>query len=72
MNKAPQPGSAAWEALGTTVVLRVTDPEALAPARQAVGDELGAIDLALAAFAPTPSSRVPTPTPVARSRPAPC
>jgi thiamine biosynthesis lipoprotein ApbE len=43
-------GHATWEALGTTVVLRVTDPRALAPARAAVEWELDAIDLACSRF----------------------
>ena len=50
MTKAPQPDSACWEALGTGVVLRVTDPRALAFARAAVEHELGAIDRALSRF----------------------
>jgi thiamine biosynthesis lipoprotein ApbE len=41
---------ASWEALGTNVVLRVTDPEALAQARAAVELELDAIDLACSRF----------------------
>jgi len=42
--------SAAWEALGTSVVLRVNDPEALEPARAAVERELAAIDRACSRF----------------------
>jgi len=45
-------GSAAWEALGTSVVLRVCDPEALARARATVEGELAAIDLACSRFRP--------------------
>lgn len=41
---------ATWEALGTSVVLRVGDPEALAPARATVERELAAIDLACSRF----------------------
>jgi thiamine biosynthesis lipoprotein len=50
---SPRPGElahATWEALGTTVVLRVTDPRALAPARASVERELDAIDLACSRF----------------------
>ncbi len=42
--------SASWEALGTSVVLRVTDPSGLADARMAVEDDLAAIDLACSRF----------------------
>jgi len=42
--------SARWDALGSSVVLRVTDPEALAPARAAVERELDAVDLACSRF----------------------
>jgi thiamine biosynthesis lipoprotein len=42
--------SAVWEALGTSVVLRVRDPEALAPARATVEGELAAIDRACSRF----------------------
>src|SRR5438477_620678 len=42
--------SASWTALGTGIVLRVTDPAALAPARAAVELELGAIDRACSRF----------------------
>lgn len=41
---------ARWEALGTQVVLRVTDPRALPCARKAVDRELAAIDLACSRF----------------------
>jgi thiamine biosynthesis lipoprotein len=41
---------AAWEALGSNVVLRVSDPRALAPARAAVELELAAIDRACSRF----------------------
>ncbi len=41
---------ATWEALGTTAVLRLTDPRALARARAAVERELAAIDLACSRF----------------------
>lgn len=39
-----------WEALGTRVVLRVTDPAGLDRARRAVEQEVGAIDLACSRF----------------------
>jgi thiamine biosynthesis lipoprotein ApbE len=41
---------AGWQALGTSVVVRATAPEALAPARDAVERELAAIDLACSRF----------------------
>jgi thiamine biosynthesis lipoprotein ApbE len=41
---------AVWEALGTSVVLRVGDPDALARARATVESELAAIDLACSRF----------------------
>lgn len=44
--------SAAWEALGTGVVLRLTDPTALDCARAAVEQELDAIDRACSRFRP--------------------
>jgi FAD:protein FMN transferase len=44
------PLSATWEALGTSVVLRTSDPAALAPAREAVELELDAIDRACSRF----------------------
>ncbi|HEX3451743.1 MAG TPA: FAD:protein FMN transferase, partial [Solirubrobacteraceae bacterium] len=43
---------ASWRALGTSVVLRSTDPAALASAREAVERELAAIDLACSRFRP--------------------
>jgi thiamine biosynthesis lipoprotein len=43
-------GSCAWEALGTSVVLRTTDPEAIDGARAAVERELAAIDHACSRF----------------------
>jgi thiamine biosynthesis lipoprotein ApbE len=43
-------GSCVWEALGTSVVLRVTDPSALDTARAAVERELDAIDRACSRF----------------------
>ncbi len=43
-------GEASWEALGTRVVLRLTDPSALGPARAAVEHELDAIDRACSRF----------------------
>jgi thiamine biosynthesis lipoprotein len=43
-------GSASWRALGTGVVLRVTEPAALAAARRAVELELASIDRALSRF----------------------
>jgi thiamine biosynthesis lipoprotein ApbE len=42
--------SAVWEALGTSVALRVRDPEALERARTTVENELAAIDLACSRF----------------------
>ncbi len=42
--------TATWEALGTTVLLRVTDPRGLPAARAAVEAELDAIDLACSRF----------------------
>ncbi len=44
------PVGASWEALGTTVVLRVLDAQALAPARAAVERELDAIDRSCSRF----------------------
>jgi FAD:protein FMN transferase len=44
------PGSSTWEALGTSVVLRVIDPAALDGARAAVEHELAAIDRACSRF----------------------
>ncbi len=41
---------ASWSALGTSVVLRCVEPDALAPARAAVERELAAIDLACSRF----------------------
>jgi FAD:protein FMN transferase len=43
-------GSCAWEALGTSVVLRTTDSEAIDAARAAVEQELAAIDRACSRF----------------------
>ncbi len=43
-------GSVEWEALGTSVVLRLTDRTALEPARAAVESELDAIDRACSRF----------------------
>jgi thiamine biosynthesis lipoprotein ApbE len=45
-----RPAGASWEALGTSVVLRVTEPRALAPARAALERELDAIDRACSRF----------------------
>ncbi len=42
--------TAVWEALGTSVVLRVGDPASLAPARATVERELAAIDRACSRF----------------------
>jgi thiamine biosynthesis lipoprotein ApbE len=58
--RAPQPlahhaapvAQSSWRALGTSVVLRSTAPEALASAREAVERELAAIDLACSRFRP--------------------
>jgi FAD:protein FMN transferase len=47
---ADELGSAAWGALGTSVVVRVTDLAALARARAAVEGELAAIDRACSRF----------------------
>jgi thiamine biosynthesis lipoprotein ApbE len=44
------PGSCTWEALGTSVVLRVIDPAALDVTRVAVEHELAAIDRACSRF----------------------
>jgi FAD:protein FMN transferase len=44
--------SAGWEALGTSVVLLVDDPDALATARAIVAQELRAIDRACSRFRP--------------------
>jgi thiamine biosynthesis lipoprotein ApbE len=49
---AAELASATWEALGTSVVLRLTDPAALAPARAMIEDELAAIDRACSRFRP--------------------
>lgn len=43
-------GCARWEALGSTVDLRVTDPRELAPARARVEGKLAAVDLACSRF----------------------
>jgi thiamine biosynthesis lipoprotein ApbE len=43
-------GSAEWEALGSSVVLRVSDPDALEPARARIEHELAAIDRACSRF----------------------
>jgi thiamine biosynthesis lipoprotein ApbE len=43
-------GCASWQALGTNVVLRTTDPAGLASAREAVEAELAAIDRACSRF----------------------
>jgi thiamine biosynthesis lipoprotein len=42
--------TAEWEALGSSVVLRVSDPDALEPARALVARELAAIDRACSRF----------------------
>lgn len=48
---APRPlAQASWSALGTSVVLRSVEPDALAPARSAVERELAAIDRACSRF----------------------
>jgi thiamine biosynthesis lipoprotein len=53
---APAPrcelGHDSWEAWSTTVVLRLTDPERLTPARVSVERELHAIDVACSRFRP--------------------
>jgi thiamine biosynthesis lipoprotein len=54
MDRRPEPGNelatAAWEALGTSVVLRVTAAGALARARAAAEAELAAVDRACSRF----------------------
>ncbi len=50
LTSAATPTAASWEALGTSVSLRLTDGRALALARQAVERELAAIDLACSRF----------------------
>lgn len=47
---APEPAGASWQAIGTTIALRVTDGRALADAREAVEAEIAAIDLACSRF----------------------
>ncbi|HEY5398276.1 MAG TPA: FAD:protein FMN transferase [Trebonia sp.] len=47
-----QPEFAAWRALGMLIQLGVTDPAALAPARELLGDDLAALDLACSRFRP--------------------
>jgi FAD:protein FMN transferase len=46
----PAPGQASWQALGTRVVLRLTDGRALEQARLAVEEELEGIDRACSRF----------------------
>jgi thiamine biosynthesis lipoprotein ApbE len=58
--RAPRPlaryaspvAQSSWRALGTSVVLRSTDPDALASARDAVERELAAVDLSCSRFRP--------------------
>jgi FAD:protein FMN transferase len=50
--RAAPVAQAGWRALGTSVVLRSTDPDALSSAREAVERELAAIDLACSRFRP--------------------
>lgn len=53
MSASPPPlASSSWEALGTGVVLRLTDPSGLEAARAAVELELAAIDRACSRFRP--------------------
>ena len=52
MSRRSLPAQATWPALGTRVVLRVTNASGLEPARLAVADELAAIDLACSRFRP--------------------
>jgi thiamine biosynthesis lipoprotein ApbE len=47
-----EPASATWQALGTSIVLRLTEPGALACARATIEQELGAIDQACSRFRP--------------------
>jgi FAD:protein FMN transferase len=49
-NSRSRPSGASWEALGTSVVLRVTEASALAPARAALERELDAVDRACSRF----------------------
>jgi thiamine biosynthesis lipoprotein ApbE len=46
------PEFAAWRALGMLIQLGVTDPTKLAPARELLGDDLAALDLACSRFRP--------------------
>jgi thiamine biosynthesis lipoprotein len=46
----PAPACASWQALGTSIVLEVVEPAALADARAAVERDLAAIDLACSRF----------------------
>ena len=43
-------GAAAWQAIGTSVHLLVTDPQALAPARRMLTADLAALDAACSRF----------------------
>ena len=70
LTSAATPTAASWEALGTSVSLRLTDGRALALARQAVERELAAIDLACSRFRRTLSCRASTRAPVGACRPA--
>jgi thiamine biosynthesis lipoprotein ApbE len=45
-----EPACASWQALGSTAVLRLTDPRGLARARSEIEAELSAIDLACSRF----------------------
>ena len=45
-----EPTGASWKALGSTAVLRLTDPRGLALARSEIESELSAIDLACSRF----------------------
>ena len=45
-----EPATASWQQLGTTVVVRVAEPRALASARRAVVDELSHVDRACSRF----------------------
>lgn len=49
-DRAPEPAGASWEAIGTTITLRVAEPSGLAAARAAVEAEIAAIDLACSRF----------------------
>ena len=51
-----EPALASWRALGTSVVLQLVDPGALAHARRIVESIYGRSTARLVAFVPTPSA----------------